>query len=253
MDGYVHSIETMGTVDGPGLRYVVFTAGCPLRCKYCHNPDTWQIENGKKMSSEEIILDFEKYRSYLRSGGLTVSGGDPLVQIEFVTELFELAKERNVHTCLDTSGATFSQSGSRLEKFEKLMAVTDLVMLDIKHIDADGYKELTGGKLEETLSFLDFLEHKTNCEIWIRHVIVKGYTYKTKYLYKLGYHIGAYKKIKALDVLPYHDMAVNKYAELDLIYPLAGMEAMTKEQAKKARMIIEAGMRDRLLGKESQY
>ncbi len=253
MYGYVHSIETMGTVDGPGLRYVVFTAGCPLRCKYCHNPDTWQLENGKKMTSDEILADFEKYRPYLRNGGITLSGGEPLLQIDFVTDLFTKAQQKDIHTCLDTSGVTFSKEAARLDKFKKLAEVTNLVMLDIKHINAEVYKELTGGKLTETLEFLDFLAKETDCDIWIRHVIVKGYTYKTEYLYQLGYCIGQYKNIKAIDVLPYHDMAVNKYEELGLDYPLKDMPAMTKEQAVKARTVIEAGIRDRVLGNQARY
>ncbi len=253
MYGYIHSIETMGTVDGPGLRYVVFTTGCPLRCKFCHNPDTWLVKNGKKMSSDEILEDYEKYRPYLRNGGLTVSGGDPLVQIDFVSELFEKAKKKEIHTCLDTSGATFNTNPDRIKKFEKLLNVTDLVMLDIKHIEPEGYKTLTGGNLNETLSFLDFLAERTCCEVWIRHVIIKGYTYKTDCLYKLGYYIGGYKNIVALDVLPYHDMAVHKYERLGIEYPLKGVPPMTEEHAKKARAIIEAGMRDKLLGNESKY
>ncbi len=253
MQGYIHSIQTLGTVDGPGIRYVVFTAGCPLRCKYCHNPDTWDIKSGKIMTSNEILEDYEKYRSYLRHGGLTVSGGDPIVQIEFVTELFESAKKTGIHTCLDTSGATFNTRKERVEKFEKLCQYTDLVMLDIKHIIPDKYHELTGGNLEETLSFLDFLCTKTSCDVWIRHVILKGYTYHTEYLYKLGYHLGQYKNIKALDVLPYHDMAVNKYENLGLVYPLKDMKSMNKDHAEKARTIIEIGMRDRMLGTEAQY
>ncbi len=255
MYGYIHSIETMGTVDGPGLRYVVFTSGCPLRCKYCHNPDTWDIKNGKKMSIDEILNDYAEYKPYLKNGGITVSGGDPLVQIDFVTKLFEEAKKRDIHTCLDTSGTSFSfKNQNRLEKFKKLAKFTDLVMLDIKHIDSIQYKTLTGGNLQETLEFLDFLsKEETYCDVWIRHVIVKGYTYKTEYLYKLGYYLGSYKNVKALDVLPYHDMAVNKYAELGLKYPLAGMEAMPKDNAKKARKIIEAGISDRIQNKTAQY
>lgn len=243
----------MGTVDGPGIRYVVFTSGCPLRCKFCHNPDTWNIENGKKMSTEEILDDFEKYRPFLRNGGLTVSGGDPLVQIDFVAELFECAKKRDIHTCLDTSGTTFNKNTERIKKFKKLAKYTDLVMLDIKHIDKYGYKTLTGGNLDETLDFLDFLSMETDCKVWVRHVIVKGYTYKTDALYKLGYYIARYKNITGLDVLPYHAMGENKYEKLGLEYPLKGMEAMTKEDAIKARQVIEAGIRDRLLGNKPAY
>ncbi len=253
MQGYIHSIETMGTVDGPGLRYVVFTSGCPLRCKYCHNPDTWDMKSGKLMTSEEIINDFEQYRPYLKNGGLTVTGGEPLAQIDFIRELFSLAKDRGIHTCLDTSGAGFSNKKERVYKFQKLSEYTDLVMLDIKHIDEEVYRDLTGGNLAETLSFLAFLNNKTDCQIWIRHVILKGYTYNTESLYKLGYHIGQYKRIKALDVLPYHNMGEKKYESLGLEYPLKDLESMSKEDAIKARLIIEAGMRDRLIHNPPRY
>ncbi len=253
MNGYIHSIETLGTVDGPGLRYVVFTSGCPLRCLYCHNPDTWKLNDGKVMTSEEILEDYEKYRPFLKNGGLSITGGEPLVQLDFIIDLFEKAKKRNIHTCLDTSGASFTKDGDRYAKFKKLAKYTDLVMLDIKHIDKDLYKKLTGGDLSETLDFLDFLSKKTNCNIWIRHVIVKGYTYDTTSLYRLGYHIGQYKNISSLDVLPYHSMGVNKYEKLGLEYKLKDMKPMTKESAIKARTIIEAGMRDRLLKHEARY
>ncbi len=253
MEGYIHSIESMGTVDGPGLRYVVFTAGCPLRCKYCHNPDTWDIKNGKKMSVTEILDDYEKYREFLKEGGLTVSGGDPLVQIEFVTELFKSAKQRSIHTCLDTSGCGFTFDANKLQKFDNLLEFTDLIMLDIKHIDPDKYKELTGGNLQHTLDFLEYISKKPNISIWIRHVILKGYTYQKEYLYKLGYHLGQYKNIKAIDILPYHDMATDKYEKLGINYPLKDEKPMTKEHAKKALIVIEIGMKDRLLGNKPQF
>ncbi len=247
MNGSIHSIETMGTVDGPGLRYVVFTAGCPLRCKYCHNPDTWDINNGKTMSVEEILDDFEKYRPYLKNGGITVSGGEPLVQIDFLIALFEEAKKRNIHTCLDTSGATFTKVGKRHEKFVRMIKSIDLVMLDIKHIRVDGYYDLTKGNLNETLDFLDFMsKEETYCDVWVRHVILKGITYKTEYLYELGYLIGGYKNIKAIDVLPYHVMGESKYEAMGLTYPLEGMPPMPKENAVKARKVIEAGIAKRL-------
>ncbi len=245
MNGYIHSIETMGTVDGPGLRYVVFTAGCMLRCKYCHNPDTWDMKNGTIMTVDEILNDYKHYEPFLKNGGLTVTGGEPLMQLDFVIELFTKAKEMGIHTCLDTSGATFNSKNS---KFKQLAKVTDLVMLDVKHIRNDKYFELTKGNLNDTLNFLDFLSKKeTYTDVWIRHVIVKGITYVQRYLYELGYHLGQYKNIKALDVLPYHVMGEDKYKELNLTYPLYGLKAMPKENALKARMVIEAGIRDRIL------
>ncbi len=245
MQGSIHSIETMGTVDGPGLRYVVFTAGCPLRCKYCHNPDTWDIKNGKQMTVDKVLDDYEKYRPYLKNGGITVSGGEPLVQLEFVESLFREAKNRNIHTCLDTSGATFTNVGKRHETFIKLAEVTDLVMLDIKHIRTDGYYDLVKGNLNETLDFLKFLSKK-NIDVWVRHVIVKGYTYKKEYLYELGYLIGGFRNIKAIDVLPYHVMGASKYDAMGIDYPLEGMDPMPKENAIKARQVIEAGIAKRL-------
>ena len=249
MYAYIHSIETMGAVDGPGLRYVIFTSGCPLRCKYCHNPDTWNKLDGRKVTVDELIKDYLNYKPFLKNGGITVSGGEPLLQIDFLIELFTKAKKLNIHTCLDTSGATFDiNDDEKMEKFKKLTAVTDLVLLDIKHIDPLEYKELTGGNLSQTLNFLDFLSKKeTYCDVWIRHVVVKDITYIGKYLYRLGYHIGIYDNIKALEVLPYHDMAVNKYKKLNITYPLEGMPAMTKEQAQKAKKYIEAGIVDRRL------
>ncbi|PID30485.1 MAG: pyruvate formate-lyase 1-activating enzyme [Candidatus Cloacimonadota bacterium] len=248
MDGYIHSIETMGSVDGPGLRYVVFTAGCPLRCKYCHNPDTWDMKNSKKISSEEILEDYENYRPYLKNGGLTVTGGEPLVQLDFVIDLFEKAKKRDIHTCLDTSGATFSIVGKNIDKFKKLSKVTDLVMLDIKHIKNDEYYELTKGNLDETLLFLDFLsEDETYCDVLVRHVLVKGITYKKGLLYDLGYMLGGYKNVKGVDVLPYHVMGTSKYKELGMKYPLEGLEAMPKENAIKAREIVKAGVFKRVV------
>ena len=133
MVGHIHSIESFGTVDGPGVRMVVFTKGCPMRCLYCHNPDTWEMSGGTDMTSEEILEQFEKNRTFYKTGGITVTGGEPLMQIDFVTDLFEKAKEKNIHTCLDTSGVTFRKDNT--EKFDRLVKVTDLVMLDIKVID----------------------------------------------------------------------------------------------------------------------
>ncbi len=252
MYGYIHSTESMGTVDGPGIRYVVFTAGCPLRCKYCHNPDTWDIKNSKTMTCTEILDDLEKYKEFLKNGGITVSGGEPLVQIDFVTELFKMSKQRNIHTCLDTSGCGFSFNENKLKKFDNLLKFTDLIMLDIKHINPDKYTKLTNGNLSETLNFLEYISNKSNIDIWIRHVILQDWTYKKEYLYHLGYHLGQYKNIKAIDILPYHNMAMDKYQKLGLKYPLSDTPPMTKEHAKKALEVVKIGIKDRLLGNTPQ-
>ncbi|MFV0394783.1 MAG: pyruvate formate-lyase-activating protein, partial [Coprobacillaceae bacterium] len=203
MEGYVHSIETFGTVDGPGIRFVVFLQGCPLRCKYCHNPDTWKPKTGNKKTVDEIINEFEKKRDFYKSGGITVTGGEPLLQTEFVTELFRKCKERDIHTCLDTSGITYQPDN--LEPMDTLMKYTDLVMLDIKHIDNKEHKELTGVGNEIILEFAKYLDRK-EIPVWIRHVVVPTITQNDTFLYQLGRFIGTLHNVKALDVLPYHDM-----------------------------------------------
>ncbi|WP_308552827.1 pyruvate formate-lyase-activating protein [uncultured Peptoniphilus sp.] len=239
--GRVHSIETFGAVDGPGLRYILFLQGCPMRCLYCHNPDTWRTTGGKLMSVEEVLDDYEKYRVYLKNGGITVTGGEPLLQMDFVTELFKEAKKRNIHTALDSSGALFSRE-TNLEKYKELIKYVDLVLLDIKHIDDEGHRKLTGFSNRNILDFLKFLD-ENGVEVWIRHVIVPGITYDAKLLERLGYELGRYKNIKKVDVLPYHNMGEKKYEELGIKYPLKGTKPMTDKHAKSARDVILYGMR----------
>lgn len=244
MDGYIHSMETFGTVDGPGIRFVIFMQGCPLRCRYCHNPDTWDTKGGKRMSAEEILEQFEKNRSFYSKGGITVTGGEPLLQIDFVCELFREAKKRDIHTCIDTSGITYRKGASEYnQRLDTLMQYTDLVMLDLKHIDSKGHKELTGADNEGILAFARYLEEK-NIPVWIRHVVVPGITDKEEYLLELGRFIGSLSNIKALDVLPYHTMGVTKYKELGIPYALEGVEPMSKEGALKAKEIIMQGFRE---------
>ena len=186
MKGRIHSIESFGTVDGPGVRYVVFVQGCPMRCLYCHNPDTWPMNGGKEMEVSEIIDDFEKKRGFYKGGGLTVTGGEPLMQIDFLIELFEEAKRHNIHTCIDSSGIAFKPNNTEfVKKCDRLMKVTDLIMLDIKHIDPVKHKELTSQPNEGILAFAKYTEQK-NVPIWIRHVVVPGITDDDKYLYDLG-------------------------------------------------------------------
>lgn len=241
MYGYIHSIETFGTVDGPGVRLVVFTQGCPMRCLYCHNPDSWEINKGQKMTADEILFEYEKNKSFYRTGGITVTGGEPLVQIDFVTELLKKAKEKGIHTCIDTSGITFSKN--TIEKFDILMEYTDLVMLDIKHIDPEEHIKLTSQKQDNIISFAKYLDEK-NIPVWIRHVVVPGITDNEDYLYKLGRFIGGLKNVKALDVLPYHNMGVSKYEKLGIEYPLKDIEPMDKHKAVECKKIILNGIRD---------
>ncbi|MBP3621343.1 MAG: pyruvate formate lyase-activating protein [Lachnospiraceae bacterium] len=245
MEGIIHSIETFGTVDGPGIRYVVFVKGCPMRCAYCHNPDTWLMQGGERKTVEEILDDYERYKPFLKGGGLTVTGGEPLLQIDFLIELFEEAKKRDIHTCLDTSGIQFRRNKPDIfAKYERLMKVTDLIMLDIKHIDPVEHKNLTGQPQDNILDFLKFMDEQEKT-IWIRHVLVPGITLNETYLKQLGEYMAQFKHIKALDVLPYHSMGVEKYEKLGKPYPLAGVPEATKEQAIWAKDIILAAMKEK--------
>lgn len=247
--GNIHSIESCGTVDGPGIRFVVFVQGCPMRCKYCHNPDSWSCENNKKMSVDEILEKYDGVKEFVKSGGITVTGGEPLLQIDFVTELFKKAKEKNIHTALDTSGVLFNPNNTK--QIDKLLKYTDLVLLDIKHIDSEEHKKLTGFPNENILKFAKYLSEK-QIPVWIRHVVVKGITYDKKYLQELGEFLAQLKNIKALDVLPYHDMAIPKYHNLGIDYPLKNVEPTTKEEAIKARNIIFSAYKNALLNSKKE-
>ena len=243
MTGRIHSKESFGTVDGPGIRYVLFMQGCPMRCKYCHNPDTWDIKAGTEISAKEVIDEYLRNKSFYSKGGITVTGGEPLLQVEFLTELFTLAKEHNIHTCIDTSGITFNRENKPyMEKLDKLLKLTDLVMLDIKHIDSEKHKDLTGHDNTSVLDFAKYLD-SLNISIWVRHIIIPGITDNTEYLRKLGEFIGALKSLHALDVLPYHTMGVHKYSELGMEYPLKNIEALSVKDAEKAKLYIIEGIK----------
>ena len=238
MNGFIHSTESFGTVDGPGVRFVVFLQGCPMRCQYCHNPDTWKMNTGSVRSAQSLIKDYERNAAFYAKGGITVTGGEALMQIDFVLELFRLAKQKNIHTCLDTSGITYRPGASSYnEKLDELMKVTDLVMLDIKHIDPEGHKALTGHDNAGILAFAKYLEEK-NVPVWIRHVVVPGITDDEELLTRLGTFLGTLSNVKALDVLPYHIMGVTKYEQLGMEYPLKGVPPATKDHAAKAKKII---------------
>jgi len=243
MDGFVHSIESFGTVDGPGIRLVVFCQGCPMRCKYCHNPDTWQAGKGMRMSADEILAQYDRNKGFYARGGITVTGGEPLMQIDFLLELFEKAKRKGIHTCIDTSGVTYRTGENEYnDKLDTLLGMTDLVMLDIKHIDSSAHKELTGFSNEGILAFARHLDER-HVPVWIRHVVVQGITDGKDDLYALGQFIGSLHNVKALDVLPYHTMGESKYEELGMEYPLSGLPALPKEKAAWAREIILEGVR----------
>lgn len=238
--GYIHSLETFGTVDGPGVRFVVFFQGCPMRCQYCHNPDTWEATGGKEISAEEIIKRMERNRSFYKTGGITATGGEPLMQPQFLLELFKKAKQKKIHTCLDTSGITFSENreSEAFHKIEEIMKVTDLVMLDIKHIEDEPHKHLTAHSNSNILAFARYLD-EIGKPMWIRHVVVPEITYKEEELQKLGEFMQTLSNIEKLEVLPYHALGKVKYENLGMEYVLKDTPQLTKIQAKSAEIFIK--------------
>ena len=241
MTGIIHSIETFGTVDGPGVRFVVFFEGCPMRCLYCHNPDTWVQGAGEQYSASALIGHMLRNRTFYKTGGITASGGEPLMQPEFLTELFELAHAEGIHTCLDTSGVTFCETPAYLEKLDRLLAVTDLVMLDIKHMDEAKHKALTGHGNKNILAFARYLQKK-GVPMRVRHVIIPGYTDGEEELAALGKFLGGFDHIEKIETLPYHTLGKAKYEKLGIPYPLGDTPALTAEDAKTALAIIKANM-----------
>lgn len=240
MKGRIHSTESFGTVDGPGVRFVVFFQGCPMRCRYCHNPDTWKFDSGKEVTPEELLREYDSCKEFFRSGGLTASGGEPLAQPEFLLELFSQAHKKGIHTCLDTSGAVYDPDAHDMT--DRILKQTDLVMLDIKHIDNLAHKALTGADNENILGFARHLR-ELDIPVWIRHVVVPGLTDGHDELFRLGVFLSELDNLKALDVLPYHDMAKSKYRELGIRYTLPDTPALTKEEAMAARDVIMSGLK----------
>lgn len=239
MKGFIHSLESFGTVDGPGIRYVVFFQGCPMRCLYCHNPDTWEFGKGEQMTADEVLSGLLRNRSFYTTGGLTATGGEPLAQMEFLTELFTKARENSIHTTLDTSGIMFDPADTAA--MDRLMAVTDLVMLDIKHILPEEHKKLTGHANSRILAFAEYLKEQKK-PLWIRHVVVPGITFQREELLALGRYLKTLPNMEKLEVLPYHAMGKVKYESLGIAYPLADTPQLTKAEAAEAEAIIRQGM-----------
>jgi pyruvate formate lyase activating enzyme len=245
MIGHIHSIETCGTVDGPGMRYVVFFKGCPMRCLYCHNPDTWDGRGGEEHTVDDLLAQYNSLKPFYTNGGITATGGEPLVQIDFLIELFEACKKQGIHTCLDTSGIIFNRSNPELlAKFDRLMKVTDLIMLDIKHIDPEEHKKLTSQPIDNILDFAHYTNEK-GVALRIRHVIVPDITYKPEYLERLGRFMAELDNVKQLEVLPYHDMGKKKYEDLGIDYKLKDTKPLTNDDATKAKEIILGAMKSR--------
>ena len=231
--GRIHSVESFGTLDGPGIRYVLFLQGCGLRCKYCHNSDTWQMGGGKAMDSDEVISDILTYKNFIRSGGVTLSGGEPLLQPEFAQDILEKCAGHGIHTALDTAGAV------PLSVSKQALDAADLILLDIKALDNELCKELTGRDNGDTLKTLAYLEtqHKP---VWLRHVLVPGYTLDKKLLEALADYLTHFSCIELIELLPFHKMGEYKWKELRLPYVLADTEPPDKQSLKMAQEIFEA-------------
>lgn len=238
--GCIHSVESFGSADGPGVRYIVFLKSCNMRCQYCHNPDTWAKDGGELMTPEEVLKKALRYKTYWKEkGGITVSGGEALLQIDFVTELFRLAKEKGVNTCLDTSGNPFSLEEPFKSKFDELMKYTDLFMLDIKHMDDAAHRKLTGQTNQNILEMAAYLSDHGK-SMWIRHVLVPGITTEEDELYRLRSFLDTLKTVERVEVLPYHTLGVFKWKELGIPYQLEGVDPPTKEQIDRAKEILGA-------------
>lgn len=240
MLGAIHSIETFGLVDGPGVRYVIFMQGCHMRCKFCHNADTWKVK-GPDQSAESVLKKALRYRPYWKeNGGITVSGGEPLLQIDFLIELFTQAKKEGVHTTLDTCGQPFTFEEPFFSKFKQLMKVTDLVLLDIKHIDEKAHKELTGHTNQNILELAKYLSDIQK-PVWIRHVLVPIINTDEVYLKRLHQFVAQLKNVERVEVLPYHTLGAYKWKELGLEYPLEGIPTPSDQQLQIANTILETG------------
>lgn len=237
--GRVHSVESFGSADGPGVRYIVFLQGCPMRCRFCHNPDTWNFEGGELKTADEILDEAERYRRYWKNGGgITVSGGEALAQAEFVAELFEKAHERGINTCLDTSLAPYTTEGPAAEAQRRVFAAADLVMADIKHIDPAEHKKLTGRDNANILDCLTWLAEQGQA-MWIRHVLVPGITDNDDYLRRTRAFIESLgDSVKRVEVLPYHTLGVFKWEELGIPYTLQDVKPPSKERVQNAEQIL---------------
>lgn len=233
MIGRIHSLESFGTVDGPGVRFVAFMQGCPLRCLFCHNPDTWNPQGScqYEFTPKQLLDEVVRYRSFIKNGGVTVSGGEPLMQADFVSEFFRLCHSEGIHTAVDTSGALIT------ERVLNMLDNTDLVLLDIKTMDPELYTRLTGVRQENNLAFLDILEER-GITTWIRHVVVPGLTDNDKWLRQLGQYVMHYDCVEKIEILPYHTLGEYKYQKLGLEYSLDGVPPLSAERASEIRKIM---------------
>lgn len=231
--GYIHSFESMGLVDGPGIRTVVFFQGCALRCSYCHNPDTWEFNKGKEYTVMDVINKIRRFKPYFKNnGGVTFSGGEPLMQPEFLIECLKECKKEGIHTVIDTSAHGISKY------YSEILEYTDLVLLDIKDISNEKFKLITGQNIDHLLTFIDSL-NKSKCKVWIRHVVVPGITDSKDHINGLISFIKNINNVEKVELLPYHTLGVHKYNNLGLSYPLKNVQPMDKLKTKELEAYIK--------------
>ncbi len=234
-EGFINSIETMGLVDGPGIRIVIFMQGCPLRCIFCHNPETWKNTSSNKMTSKEIVDEIRKYRPYIEmGGGVTFSGGEPLFQSEFLLEMLKMCKKAGIHTCLDTSGTGYDK-----KYLDEILKYTDLVILDIKAIEQENYKKITGNDME----MFDYFKERVsvnNNKLWLRQVIIPTINDNKEYILKLKEYVKSFNNVEKVELLGYHTMGIEKYKKLKIKYRLDGIDDMDKEKLNKLSEILNS-------------
>ncbi|WP_124057369.1 pyruvate formate-lyase-activating protein [Vaginisenegalia massiliensis] len=237
--GYVHSTESFGSVDGPGIRFITFMQGCRLRCEFCHNPDTWATNGGKEYTPQAMFDEAISYREFWgKKGGVTVSGGEPLLQIDFLIEYFKICKAHGVHTCIDSCGGPFTRQEPFFSKFNELLKYTDLILFDLKHIDSEGHLKLTGQPNDNILDLARYLSD-IGQPVWIRHVLVPQRTDFDEYLIRLSAFVKTLDNVLKFEVLPYHKLGVYKYEALGIKYRLAGVEPPTVERVENAKRLLD--------------
>lgn len=243
MIGHIHSTESFGAADGPGVRFIIFMQGCHMRCRYCHNPDTWKMDGGDEVTADEILKRALRFKPYWgKDGGITISGGEPLLQIDFVIELFKKAKELGINTCIDTAGNPFTKEEPFFSKFEELMKYTDLLLLDLKEINPARHKDLTGFDNSNIIEMAKYLS-EINKPVWIRHVLVPEHSDFDEDLDALGDFIDTLSNVDRVEILPYHTLGKFKWENLGISYTLESISPPSAERIENAKNRIHAGIR----------